>query len=81
MSLLLKADLSELIAYTLFDMEYDGDYMTFDQSQDEIEKSTEPALVLFREWDGWRDDEIWIADAVEWLINGKGSYHSLPGKQ
>lgn len=45
---LLKADLSSLIAYTLFNMEYEGDYMTFDQSQDEIEQNTESALVLYR---------------------------------
>lgn len=48
MCLLLKADLSSLIAYTLFNMEYEGDYMTFDQSQDEIEQNTESALVLYR---------------------------------
>lgn len=81
MCLLLKADLSSLIAYTLFNMEYEGDYMTFDQTQDEIEQNTESALVLYGKWDGWRDDEIWIADVVEWLIRGKGSYDSLPGKQ
>lgn len=81
MCLLLKADLSSLIVFTLFNMEYEGDYMTFDQAQDEIEQNTEAALVLYRTWDGWRDDEIWIADAVERLIRGKGSYDSLPGKQ
>lgn len=48
MCLLLKADLSSLIAYTLFNMEYEGDYMTFDQSQDEIKQNTESALVLHR---------------------------------
>lgn len=55
--------------------------MTFDQAQDEIERNTEAALVLYRRWDGWRDEEIWIADAVEWLIRGEDSYDSLPGKQ
>lgn len=55
--------------------------MTFDQAQDEIEQNTEAALVLYRRWDRWRDDEILIADAVEWLIRGKGSYDSLTGKQ
>lgn len=62
-------------------MDYDGDYMTFDQSQDEIEPNTESALLLYRGWDGWRDEEIWIGDTVEWLIRGKANYISLPGKQ
>jgi hypothetical protein len=76
----LQVDLSMVIAHTLFDMSYDGSFMTFDQSQEEMDQNIESALALYYSWEGWREDEMWIADAVEWLIQGKGKYKFLPSK-
>ena len=60
-----------LVTYKLFDTSYEGDHMTFDQSPEEQDKETENALELYGKWEGWRKDEMWIADAVEWFIRGK----------
>ncbi|MCJ1263116.1 hypothetical protein MMC22_002986 [Lobaria immixta] len=81
MSRHLKYDLSRLLAYNLFDMSYEGDYMVFgEESQEDIDIEINRGLGLFRKWEGWRDDEMWIADALEAIIQGKGKYEYLPGK-
>lgn len=77
---ILHYNLSSIIAYGLFDMSYEGDYMSLDFSQEEMETSVASALEQYRKWEGWRDDEIWIADAMEWIIQGKARYEYLPCK-
>lgn len=46
-----------------------------EESQEEIDRQINCGLDLFRKWEGWRDDEMWIADALEAIIQGKGKYH------
>lgn len=76
----LVSHLITVIAYTLFDMSYEGAYMTFDISQKEMDKNTDSALALYHTWKGWRKDEMWIVDAVEWIIWGKCRVEFLPSK-
>lgn len=77
----LRYELATLIAYTLFDMSYEGDYMVLDEpSPEESERVINGGLDLFRKWEGWRDDEIWIPDALEAIIQGTGKYECLPSK-
>lgn len=79
MSLHVKHDLCQVLTYCLFDMSYEGDYMVLgEESQEEIDRQINRGLDLFRKWEGWRDDEMWIADALEAIIQGKGKYHYLP---
>lgn len=75
-----KHDLRQLVTYLLFDMSYEGDYMEFgEEIQEDIDREINCALESFRKWEGWRDDEIWIADALEAIIQGQGDYDHLPG--
>ena len=79
MSFHVKHDLGQMLTYCLFDMSYEGDYMVHgEESQEEIDREINCGLDLFRKWEGWRDDEMWIADALEAIIQGKGEYHYLP---
>lgn len=69
-----------LLVENLFDTSYEGAYMTFDETEEEMEKNMENAAQLYRQWEGWRDDEMWIADAVEWFIRGKANPDNFPSK-
>jgi hypothetical protein len=72
--------LCTVLTYNLFDMSYEGDYMDFEEeNQEEIDREIKAGLELFRKWEGWREDEMWIADALEAIIQGKGHYRYLPG--
>jgi hypothetical protein len=77
----LISDLSNVLAYGLFDMSYEGDYMEFkadDEPETEAEKlERERAVDEIRRW-GWRDDEIWIGDALVAMVAGKARYQDLP---
>lgn len=75
----IKHDLYQVFTYCLFDMSYEGDYMVLEgESQEEIDRQINLGLDLFRKFEGWRDDEMWIADALEAIIQGKDDYHHLP---
>ncbi len=50
-----------------------------EENQEEIDREIKAGLELFRKWEGWREDEMWIADALEAIIQGKGHYRYLPG--
>lgn len=76
----LRHDLESAIVYNLFDMSYEGDYQIFDETQEEMDKSIENALELYRKWEGWRAEEMWIADAVEWFVRGKADFRHFPSK-
>jgi len=77
----LISDLSNVLAYGLFDMTYEGDYMEFkadDEPETEAEKlERERAVDEIRRW-SWRDDEIWIGDALVTIVAGKARYQDLP---
>jgi hypothetical protein len=77
----LISDLSNVLAYGLFDMSYEGDYMEFkadDEPETEAEKlERERAVDKIRRW-SWRDDEIWIGDALVAMVAGKARYQDLP---
>jgi hypothetical protein len=77
----LISDLSNVLAYGLFDMSYEGDYMEFkadDEPETEAEKlERERAVDEIRRW-SWRDDEIWIGDALVAMVAGKARYQDLP---
>lgn len=76
----LKNDLCLVLSYCLFDMSYEGDYMILgEESQEDIDRQINRGLDLYRRWEGWRTDEMWIADALEAIIQGKGDYNYLPG--
>lgn len=75
----LNHDLCFVLSYLLFDMSYEGDYMVIEEvSQEDIDRQVSRGLDLFQKWQGWRDDEMWIADALEAIIQGKGKYEYLP---
>ena len=76
----LRLDLCMLISYLLFDMSYEGDYAVLEEeSVEEVEQQRREAVQQYQTWDGWRDEEMWIADAVQAIIQGNGRYESLPG--
>lgn len=79
-SLHLKHDLCLVLSYFLFDTSYEGDYMILgEESQEDIDRQISCGLDLYRRWEGWRTDEMWIADALEAIIQGKGDCNYLPG--
>lgn len=79
-SLHLKHDLCLVLSYCLYDMSYEGDYMILgEETQEDIDRQINRGLDLYRKWEGWRTDEMWIADALEAIIQGKGNYDYLPG--
>lgn len=60
-------------------MSDEGDNMVFgEKSQENTDRETNRVLGLFQELEEWRDDEMWIADALEAIIQGKGKYCNLP---
>ncbi|MCJ1465692.1 hypothetical protein MMC07_004311 [Pseudocyphellaria aurata] len=72
-------DLVQVLSYNLFDMSYEGDYMVLgEETQEDIDRQITRGLNLFRKLEGWRDDEMWIADALEAIVHGKGHYDDLP---
>ena len=77
----LISDLSNILAYGLFDMSYEGDYMEFkadDEPETEAEQvERERAVDEIQRW-SWRDDEIWIGDALVAIVAGKARYQDLP---
>lgn len=77
----LISDLWNVLGYGLFDMSYEGDYMEFkadDEPETEAEKlERERAVDEIRRW-SWRDDEIWIGDALVAMVAGKARYQDLP---
>ena len=79
MSVTLKQQLCSLISYNLFDMSYEGDIMVLEEESDEeVEQERRQAVQQFQTWEGWRDEEIWIMDAVQAIIEGNGHYRNLP---
>lgn len=79
MSFHIKHDLYQVLTYCLFDMSYERDYMVLEgESQEEIDRQINFGFDPFRKFEGWRDDEMWIADALEAIIQGKDDYHHLP---
>lgn len=81
MSFKLQCDLAQVIAHSLFDTSYEGNYEEFEEAgQPETEKEAEEkrrALEQFSHWT-WRPDEMWIADALKQIIAGRGRYECLP---
>ncbi|MCJ1469759.1 hypothetical protein MMC07_008401 [Pseudocyphellaria aurata] len=78
----LKLDLVQVLTYNLFDMSYEGDYMVLgEETQEDIDRQINRGLNLFRKLEGWRDDEMWIADALETIVQGTGKYDALPASQ
>lgn len=68
-SLHLKHDLWLVFSYCLFDVSYEGDYVVLgEESHEDIHRQTKHGLDLYRKWEGWRDDEMWVADALETII-------------
>ncbi len=77
----LQTRLAQLVIYNLYDMRYEGDYMRLEEeTQEELDQQMQIALEQFRKWEGWREDEMWIADALEAIIQGKGRYEDLTGR-
>ena len=77
----LISDLSKVLTYGLFDMSYEGDYMEF-KADDEPETEAERlergrAVNEIQRWN-WRDDEIWVGDALVAIVAGKAKYEDLP---
>lgn len=77
----LISDLAKVITYGFFDMSYEGNYMEFkadDEPETEAEQSErERAVHEIQQW-SWRDDEIWIGDALVAIVAGKARYEDLP---
>ncbi len=77
----LLAYLATIIAYGLFDMSYDGDYMVFkvdDEPESETERAEkEVALLEIKRW-SWRNDELWMGEALAAVVAGTISYDDLP---
>ena len=77
----LISDLSKVLTYGFFDMSYEGDYMEFkadDEPETEAERlERERAVNEIQRWN-WRDDEIWIRDALVAIVAGKAKYEDLP---
>jgi hypothetical protein len=78
---ILISDLSKVITHGLFDMSYEGDYMEFkadDEPETEEERlERERAVDEIRRW-SWRDDEMWIGEALVAIVAGKAKYEDLP---
>ena len=56
-------------------MSYEGSYMMLDEeSEDDVEQQRRQAVERYQTWEGWRDEEVWIADAVQAIIQGNGDY-------
>lgn len=79
MSSILRHDLCMMISYSLFDMSYEGSYMVLDEeSEDDVEQQRRQAVERYQTWEGWRDEEVWIAGVVQAIIQGNGDYDFLP---
>ena len=77
-------ELANVIAYSLFDMSYEGEYMELlpnDQPlSDEEILEMERAIKKVNNW-VFKDDEEWIRRALVEVMSGKISYHALPYKK
>ena len=76
----LEMDLATIIFHSLFDASYEGDYVELkgnDPWMKEELDELETALDKFRCWN-FRDGEVWIADALEAILAGRGDYNDLP---
>ena len=79
MRLILLHDLVNVVSYNLYDMSYEGDYQILEEESDEeIEQQKRQAVQKFKTWEGWRDGEMWIADAIQTIVEGNGHYDYLP---
>ena len=79
LTLKLQLGLSTVIAHSLFDMSYEGDYVVLEEeNQEDLQKERILAVQQYQTWEGWRDEEMWIADAVQAIIQGNGHYDYLP---
>jgi hypothetical protein len=62
-------------------MSYEGDYMEFPSNdQPETKEETlerEMAIEEINRW-SWRDNELWIRDALATIVSGKARYEDLP---
>ena len=60
-------------------MSYEGSYIVLDEeSEDDVEQQRRQTVKRNQTWEGWRGDEVWIADAVQAIIQGNGNYDFLP---
>jgi hypothetical protein len=77
----LLGDLCHVLTYSLFDMSYEGDYMEFppDDQPETEEEALERGMAIdeINRWN-WRDNELWIRDALTAIISGKAKYGDLP---
>jgi hypothetical protein len=77
----LISDLSKVLTYGLFDMTYEGDCMELkadDEPDTEAERlEREGAVDEIKRW-SWRDDELWIGDALVAIVSGRAKYEDLP---
>ncbi|KAI9750742.1 MAG: hypothetical protein M1815_001600 [Lichina confinis] len=80
MATTIECDLATILYHSLFDTSYEGDYMELKGNEPLTEEEQEEmtgALVKFRSWH-FRDEEFWIADALEAILAGRGYYKHLP---
>lgn len=74
-------ELSGVIAYGLFDMSYEGDYMEFPANGEPLtDKEVLEMENAVREIKSWvfRDDDEWMSEALIQIVQGKARYHDLP---
>lgn len=74
-------ELCGIITYRYFDMSYEGDYMKIlSEDVPRTEKEVmemENALQTIKGW-RFRDDEVWMRDALVQILKGNASYDDLP---
>ncbi|KAM4056552.1 Glycosyl transferase, family 25 [Hirsutella rhossiliensis] len=74
-------DESPAIAYRLFDMSYEGDYVELPSNDEPLSdkelEEMEKALEEIRSW-VWRNDEEWMGEALLQVVAGKARYDDLP---
>lgn len=74
-------ELCSLVAYRYFDMSYEGEYMELlpdevPRSEKEV-KEMDSAAQAIKGW-GFKDDEMWMRDALVQIVKGEASYDGLP---
>ena len=80
MATTIHCDLATVLYHSLFDTSYEGDYMELKGNEPLTEEEQEDitaALEKFRSWH-FRDEELWIPDALEAIVAGRGYYDYLP---
>ncbi|SPJ79393.1 uncharacterized protein FTOL_07784 [Fusarium torulosum] len=78
------ADLSGVIAYSMFDMSYEGSYMPapgdddYEEDEEKDALELEKAIETIKKWNFTEDTE-WARDIMLQLVSGRLQYESLPG--